>query len=265
MIKDHLKLFVIKFIIQKQMQKHLNEKGNFIMKKTALIIMTVAIMLCMCLPIVAADVPSAEVPEAPEIMDAIINKGDEDQKEATVDVTTLEQAKQESTTVGDALIEAFEKFDKNPTVSVPALKDFKTGTDFENPVFSVTHAFAIEVENLEEGASVTISFKNDFGAKQGSIIVIHQNDEGEWLIVPADKVVVSSATIDVTFDSLCPVMFLSVEEAKDDAPVVDPDQPDNSVMIATIVIVCVTVVIVGGIVVFYVLEKKGVFAKFTKK
>ena len=60
-------------------------------------------------------------------------------------------------------------------------------------------------------------------------------------------------------------MFLSVEEAKDDAPVVDGDQPDNSVMIATIVIVCVTVVIVGGIVVFYVLEKKGVFAKFTKK
>lgn len=234
------------------------------MKKTAVIVMTLAIMLCMCLSVVAADVPSAEVPEAPEITDAVINKGEDGQKDATVDVTTLEQAKEESTPIGDALIDAFEKFDKDPTVSVPALKDFKTGSTFKNPVYSVTHAFALEVKDLAEGESVTVSFKNDFGAKQGSIVVIHQDDAGKWQIVPADKVTVTAETIDVTFDSLCPVMFLSVEEAKD-APITDADQPDNSVLTATIVIVSVTVVIVAGIIIFYVLEKKGVLAKLTKK
>ena len=60
-------------------------------------------------------------------------------------------------------------------------------------------------------------------------------------------------------------------ESAESTPVEDSESEtttpadDNSVMTATIVIVSVTVVIVGGIVVFYVLEKKGVLSKMNKK
>ena len=65
------------------------------MKKTLVIISTITLMLCMCLSVVAADVPSVEIPEAPEVMNAVINKGDDTEKNTTYDITTLEQAKNE--------------------------------------------------------------------------------------------------------------------------------------------------------------------------
>ena len=43
------------------------------------------------------------------------------------------------------------------------------------------------------------------------------------------------------------------------------DKGDDGVLTATIIILSVTAVIIAGIVVFYVLEKKGVLAKLSKK
>ena len=143
--------------------------------------------------------------------------------------------------------------------------------NIENPTYFVSNVFELNIgehtAKLEGDASVTVRFDNGtIKAKSGELVVAHMVGDA-WKIVAKEDVKVTEDTIEVTFDQLCPVAFINVAagEAPQTPDVPGDDDADDGVMTATIIILSVTAVIIAGIVVFYVLEKKGVLAKISKK
>ena len=250
-------------------------------------------VLCMSVAVVsvsAADsdfAPSIEVKPVPEItvnegVGAVINNGDASENVAYTDMfyVSYNEAKDQISagTAGDntdacnALIDAYDALKKDGVEkSIENIEKFVTESlKIDNPEYFVSHVFelnlgATNAGKLDGDASVTVKFDNtDIKAEAGKLVVTHMVD-GEWVIVPKDNVKVTAETVEVTFDDLCPVAFLHVEEGKAaPAPTPDDNAEDGGLLTATIIILSITAVIILGIVVFYFLEKKGVIGNAPK-
>jgi hypothetical protein len=187
------------------------------------------------------------------------------------------------------LVDAYNAFKQNGVEkSVEGIADVvKNDLKISNPKYFVSDLFELNIgeyaSELEDDAEVTVSFSNAVvNAKAGKLIVAHMV-EGKWKMVPTSDVVVSEDAIKVTFDELCPVVFLSVsegeastpggdtkppvsnEETKAPADEGDEDDSDSAIpdgtMIALMVIAAITLLAVAAIVGFYFYEKKSSASK----
>ncbi len=252
---------------------------------------------------------------APEDIGAVINKAEGDEKEYVekTDIFTLyyDKAKDlvenketnelspEEEAICNTLIDVYDALKENGVRnSVEAIDQFVSeNLEIANPEYFVSNIFELNLgdahaDKIDGEASVTVRFDNtSIRAEEGKFVVAHLVED-KWVIVPNEDVKVTADYVEVTFDSLCPVVFLNVEEGEEettvdtsvpggdesesetetetegqgtDKPQDDEDKDDDSVLTATIIIICITGVIVAGIVVFYILEKKGVLAKISKK
>ncbi len=244
---------------------------------------------------------------APEDIGAVINKGEEEANEYVekTQIVTLYYDKAvelvenketnglspEKEAICNTLVDVYDALKENGVRnSVEAIDEFVSeNLEIANPEYFVSHVFELSLgdehsDKLDGEATVTVRFDNTgIRAEAGKFVVAHIVED-KWVIVPNEDVKVTADCVEVTFDSLCPVIFLNVEEGEEEttAPVgdesesesesegegtekpADDDEGDNDVITATIIIICITVVIVAGIVVFYILEKKGVLAKISK-
>ena len=278
----------------------------------------------------APSIEEKPVPEivAPEIDDgadlggaasadigAVINKVEEETKEYVekIEVFTLyyDKAKDlvenkdtnalspEKEAVCNTLIEVYEALKENGVRnSVEGIDDFVAeNLEISNPEYFVSYVFELSLSGKYDGeldgvSTVTVRFDNTgIRAEEGKFVVAHIV-EGKWVLVPSEDVKVAENYVEVTFDSLCPILFLNVEEGDEETttdttpggdetesesetetedeetqtPGGDVDDDDNNdVLTATIIIILITLLIIIAIVVFYILEKKGVIAKISKK
>lgn len=300
------------------------------MKKLVVCLLAITMVLGLSIPaIMAADAdfaPSVEVKPTPEIVapetdsdinvGAIINKVDDTKENVAKDVmlsVSYDEAKEmienkdtngitaEEEAVCQALVDAYNDLKENGVKgSVENIDEFVAeNLAIEAPAYFVSHVFELNLgsenaDKLEGEASVTVRFDNaGVNAKAGALVVAHMVDE-KWVIVPNDCVVVTEDYIEVTFDDLCPVMFLHVEEdenaggqdsettseivggqeteskdvetnTQETEPKDDENKDDkDNFLVPTIIILSITVVIVVGIVVYYILEKKGVIKKLSQ-
>lgn len=246
---------------------------------------------------------------APEDVGAVINKGGDEAKEyiGKSHIVTLfydkavelvenkedNELSPEEEAVCNTLIDAYEALRENGVRnSVEAIDEFVSeNLDVANPEYFVSHIFELNLgddhsDKLQGEASATVRFDNtSIRAEAGKFVVAHMVED-KWVIVPNEDVTVTEAYVEVTFDSLCPIVFLNVEEGEEETTAdttvpggdeseseskgeetqkPDDDKDDGTPMTAIIIIVCITVVIAAGIVVFFILEKKGVLAKISKK
>ena len=258
------------------------------MKKLVVCLLAVTMVLCMSFAVVsvsAADsdfAPSIEAKPVPEIIvnegvGAVINNSDDTTENVLVSdmfYVSYNQAKEkivagaegEEAATCNALIAAYDALKAaGVKKSIANVDKFVTeNLKIANPEYFVSHVFELNLgaansDKLAGDASVTVKFDNtDINAKEGKLVVAHMVDN-EWVIVPKDNVKVTAETVEVTFDDLCPVAFLHVEEGEaTPAPGGDTDAEDDGLLTATIIILSITAVIILGIVVFYILEKKGI-------
>lgn len=281
------------------------------MKKLFSLFLTVAIVLSLgsALILAGADfVPSAEFDDAPIILTPSVpaedlpsdyNPADEIKAiitdaegnktyipESKLTVISLSEAYyiiDKGTTYGEDAValsnqlkSAYEGIQASLTEAVTGLEDFVAEMGFTAPEITVKNIFELgDGLDLSDGDKVDIIFGNNMDVVDGGFIVAHYVD-GAWVIVDADKVVFDENNdIHVEFDSLCPVVFIAVEEtaeettvgnveteettAEDETTVGGGDEPKSSNSWIWIVIV-VAVVAAAGVTV-YVLYKKGVFSK----
>ena len=178
--------------------------------------------------------------------------------------------------LSNQLINAYKGIQASLTEAVTGLEEFVAELGFTAPEITVKNIFELgDGLDLSNGAKADIIFGNNMDVVEGGFIVAHYVD-GAWVIVDADKVVFDDNNgIHVEFDSLCPVVFISVEETAEETTVegdvsdettaedettvggdVEP-KPSNSWLW---IIIVVAVVAAVGVTVF-VLYKKGVFTK----
>lgn len=267
------------------------------MKKTFVCRLALAMVVIMCfaaVSAVAADfAPSIEAAPVPEVVapsedkagvGAVITGADnttEDVALADMLIVSYNEAKNqiadaatsdEDKAACEAFVAAYDALKKDGVKATVANIDafVAENLNVENPTYFVSNVFELNIgehdAKLEGDATVTVRFDNaTIKAKSGELVVAHMVGD-TWKIVANNDVKVTDDIIEVTFDELCPVAFINV--AAGEAPQT-PDTPDadgdDGVLTATIIILSVTAVIIAGIVVFYVLEKKGVLAKLSKK
>lgn len=263
------------------------------MKKLVVCLLTVTMVLCMSIAVVtvsAADsdfAPSIEVKPVPDItvnegIGAVINNPNDTTEDVLVKdmfYISYNQAKEKvaAGVEGDeadtcnALITAYDALKAaGVKKSIENIDKFVTeNLKISNPEYFVSHVFELALGDVHDGklegdGSVTVKFDNtDINAKAGKLVVTHMVD-GKWVIVPKDNVKVTEETVEVTFDQLCPVAFLHVEEGESTPTPTptptpgDDEEEDDGLLIATIIIISITAVIILGIIVFYFLEKKGI-------
>ena len=280
------------------------------MKKSLALFLSLVFVLSVCfVTTVSADdfVPSSSKAEAPEIMVAddvkaedlpdgvkaedvvAVVKGSAENTYVTADAIVqlsiveaekiVKDGNAENADVAKALVDAYNAIAKIEG-GVAAEKNIAKAAEelgIVNPVMNVTEIFEVNLGEAgnaalkADGASVTLKFENTSGAVQGKLIVAHMVG-GEWKAVAKDKVQVTKDTVKVEFDSLCPVMFISVAEkqiAETDAPTTESNKPtdtspdaaddgkNNVDTIITVVIICV--VVAGAIVAVILLYKNGKF------
>lgn len=281
------------------------------MKKFFSLFLTVALILSLgsVLILAGADfVPSAEFNDAPIILTpsvpaedlpsdydpadeikAIITDGEGNKTyipESELVVISLSEAyhivdkgtyDDKAIALSNELIAAYQGIQASLTEAVTGLEDFVAELGFTAPEITVKNIFELGdgLDLSADGAKVDIIFGNNMDVVDGGFIVAHYVD-GAWVIVDADKVVFDENNdIHVEFDSLCPVVFIAVEETAEETTVVGDvetdettaedettvgdDAPKSSASWIWIVIV-VAVVAAAGVTVF-VLYKKGVFTK----
>lgn len=262
------------------------------MKKLVVCLLAVTMVLFMSFAVVsvsAADsdfAPSIEAKPVPEIIvnegvGAVINNGETTENVAIEDMfcVSYNEAKDKISAGAqgaeadacNALIAAYDALKANGVKeSIENVDKFVTESlEIANPEYFVSHVFELNIgeansDKLEGDASVTVKFDNaDIKAEAGKFVVAYMVD-GQWTIVPKDSVKVTAETVEVTFDDLCPVAFLHVEEGEA-APTPGDDTENDGLLTATIIILSITAVIILGIVVFYVLEKKGVIGNAVQK
>ena len=232
------------------------------MKKLVVCLLAITMVLSMSfavLSVSAADsefAPSIEVKGEPTISNAVIG-------EETVEYTVVSynDVKADST---HALTKAYKSLkETGVAATITGIDKFASETlKVKNAKYYVSNVFDLSLKDeskLEGDATVTVTFKNDatIGAKSGKLIVAHMVGD-KWEIVSNENVKVTSDSVVVTFDELCPVALIHVEEGEAPAPGTDADAEDDGLLTATIIILSITAVIILGIVVFYVLEKKGI-------
>ena len=91
--------------------------------------------------------------------------------------------------------------------------------DYNASVFVVTDLFELTISNelkqlLNSNDDYYYSIKLSLETSSNSKpVVMHQNEEtGEWIIVDSENISVESDGVSIKFDSLCPVMVLTVDE-----------------------------------------------------
>ena len=114
--------------------------------------------------------------------------------------------------------------DAGISASIPGIDELADSLGIESPEYTVPFIFELSVGNDEasdalnaEGAYITLTFDlSDIDVGSGTLLVAHMVSE-EWVIVPLEKTVLDreNGTLTVSFDSLCPVMFISVEEGEE--------------------------------------------------
>ena len=131
--------------------------------------------------------------------------------------TELQEA-EDITTVAPAIAEAVE--------AVNAVN----GTEHTTADYVVSDVFDVTLDtdnealvNGEGGYSVSVAFTYEVKSNE-SLIVMHKDAVNGWTVVAPEKVVIGEGTVTVTFDSLCPVVFLKaatvvVEEPEVTSPV----------------------------------------------
>ena len=269
------------------------------MKKLVVCLLIVTMALCMSIAVVsvsAADsdfAPSIEVKPVPEIIvneniGAVINHQDDTTEEVLFEdifYISYDEAEEHIAegTAGDnadvcnALITAYDALKAAGIKdSIENIDEFVTeNLDINNPEYFVSYVFELNLGSAHSGkldgdASVTVKFNNaDINAKAGQLIVAHMVDE-KWVIVPNDHVKVTEEVVEVTFDDLCPVALLHVEEGESTSTTPTPITPDNDandneLWIAVVIIIGITAVIILGIIVSYIVEKRELVAKAVKK
>ena len=114
--------------------------------------------------------------------------------------------------------------DAGVPASIPGIDELADSLGIQSPEYTVPFIFELSVGNDEasdalnaEGAYITLTFDlSDIDVGSGTLLVAHMVGE-EWVIVPLEKTVLDreNRTLTVSFDSLCPVMFISVEEGEE--------------------------------------------------
>ena len=262
------------------------------MKKTFVCRLALAMVVIMCfaaVSAVAADfAPSIEAAPVPEVVapsedkagvGAVITGADnntEDVALADMLIVSYNDAKtQLDNHACEKFVDAYDALKKDGVKATVANIDafVAENLNVENPTYFVSNVFELNLgehsAKLEGDATVTVRFDNaTIKAKSGELVVAHMVGD-TWKIVANNDVKVTDDVIEVTFDELCPVAFINVAAGEapqtPDTPDTGDDKGDDGVLTATIIILSVTAVIIAGIVVFYVLEKKGVLAKLSKK
>lgn len=262
------------------------------MKKTFVCRLALAMVVIMCfaaVSAVAADfAPSIEAAPVPEVVapstdkagvGAVINGADNQTEDIALTemlIVSYNEAKEQlDNPACEAFVAAYDALKKDGVKATIANIDAfaAESLNIENPTYFVSNVFELNLgehtAKLEGDATVTVRFDNSqIKAKSGELVVAHMVGD-TWKIVAKDNVKVTDDTIEVTFDELCPVAFINVTAGEagqtPDVPGDDNTDGDDGVLTATIIILSVTAVIIAGIVVFYVLEKKGVLAKLSKK
>lgn len=276
-------------------------KKNFVYR----VALAMALVICLGFAVVsafAADTdyaPSIEVKTTPEIVTpegasseigAVINAGETSEQikvndiykvsygEAKKNVADVNFTDETKKAACQALVNAYDAFKAAGVEnSIENIKSFAEETlKISNPEYFVSNLFELNIgehdSKLDGDSTVTVRFLNDesINAENGKLVVAHMVD-GKWAIVPNESVKVTEDVVEVTFDDLCPVVFINLSQgaAADVTPQPDDDGADDGmddgVIIALVVIAGVTVLIVAAIVVFYVLEKKDVLTKISQK
>ena len=261
------------------------------MKKTFVCRLALALVVCICFSTIAISaVPSIELKPTPEIITpagsaedvgAIITNGSEKEEIKKSDITAISYDEAKAYTGSDenikntcaALVEAHNAF---KVENVEGIGEFvKTNLNVKNPKYFVSELFEINIGDkasmLDGNAKITISFSNaTVKAESGKLVVAHMVNN-KWEIVPASDIVVTADVIKVSFDQLCPVVFLTVSE--DEAADVTPDTEDtqapsdteepaddNNVLVIVLVSVGSVIVLaaVAFVVAYVILKKKGI-------
>lgn len=275
------------------------------MKKTVALFLAIICVLSMSIVAVSADdfVSSSDRAEVPEILPAVdegdlpddmeaedvaaVIKGDEKTYVTFEDIIQISISEADKyaadkdvdeaiAALSKALIEEYSAFDegKKDLKDEKSIVDAAKSLGITEPQMAVTDMFEVNLgEHTDklnkEGASVVLKFANTSKAVQGKLIVAHMVGE-EWKAIAKDKVKVTKDTIEVEFDSLCPVMFINVQEKAviedtTDAPKDETKAPagapqtsaddDKTGTIILVVVICV--IVVGTIVAIYFVYKSG--------
>lgn len=262
------------------------------MKKTFVCRLALALVVCICFSTIAISaVPSIELKPTPEIITpagsaedvgAIITNGSEKEEIKKSDITAISYDEAKAYTGSDenikntcaALVEAYNAF---KVENVEGIGEFvKTNLNVKNPKYFVSELFEINIGDkasmLDGNAKITISFSNaTVKAESGKLVVAHMVNN-KWEIVPASDIVVTADVIKVSFDQLCPVVFLTVSEDEAAADVTpdtedtqapsDTEEPadDNNVLVIVLVSVGSVIVLaaVAFVVAYVILKKKGI-------
>ena len=270
------------------------------MKKTFVCRLALALVVCICFSTIAISAaPSIELKPTPEIITpagsaedvgAIITNGSEKEEIKKSDITAISYDEARAYAGSDenikntcaALVEAYNAF---KVENVEGIDEFvKTNLNVKNPNYFISELFEINIGDkasmLDGDAKITISFSNAIvKAESGKLVVAHMVNN-KWEIVPASDIVVTADVIKVSFDQLCPVVFLTVSE--DEAADVTPDTEDtqapsdtedtqapsdteepaddNNVLVIVLVSVGSVIVLaaVAFVVAYVILKKKGI-------
>ena len=289
------------------------------MKKLVAIILSLICVVSVCFAIPASAeefAPSAALADTPDVLPpddldaekvpddmkaedvvAVINGGEDPVFVSVEDLiqisiseakNSLNSEDKNVAALSKALVDAFTAL-KNHKDGVKSEKNIvKAAEDLgiKNPEMNVTEIFEVNLGEAanealnKDGTSVVLRFENKSNAVQGKLIVAHMVGN-EWKAIAKDKVTVTKDAIKVEFDSLCPVMFISVAEGKapvaseeeTDAPKTETNAPTNTPTtpaeednnIDTIITVVIIVVAVAGVIIaVYLLYKNGKFDSITK-
>ena len=262
------------------------------MKKTFVCRLALALVVCICFSTIAISaVPSIELKPTPEIITpagsaedvgAIITNGSEKEEIKKSDITAISYDEAKEYAGSDenikntcaALVEAYNAF---KVENIEGIGEFvKTNLNVKNPKYFVSELFEINIGDkasmLDGDAKITISFSNaTVKAESGKLVVAHMVNN-KWEIVPASDIVVTADVIKVSFDQLCPVVFLTVSEDEAAADVTpdtedtqapsDTEEPadDNNVLVIVLVSVGSVIVLaaVAFVVAYVILKKKGI-------
>ena len=121
------------------------------------------------------------------------------------------------------LIDAYDSVDeKGVAASVAGIDGMAELLGVEFPKYTVPYIFELSVDDDEasgalnaEGSYITVVFDvSSFANEDSKLAVAHIVDE-KWVLVPLENTILDAekGTLTVSFDSLCPVMFISVEES----------------------------------------------------
>lgn len=261
------------------------------MKKTFVCRLALALVVCICFSTIAISAaPSIELKPTPEIITpagsaedvgAIITNGSEKEEIKKSDITAISYDEAKAYAGSDenikntcaALVEVYDAF---KVENVEGIDEFvKTNLNVKNPEYFIEELFEINIGDkasmLDGDAKITITFSNaTVRAESGKLVVAHMVNN-KWEIVPASDVVVTADVIKVSFDQLCPVVFLTVsegDEVVDTTPDTDDTQApadteepaeDNTLVIVLVSVGSVIVLAAVAFVVAYViLKKKGI-------